>query len=93
LELDSQHFRRDHQPSRLAAGSAAAEIVKSNLTLSPSHRLRIYRSRHRIENFFCRNKDKRRVATGYDKLARNFLGTSDLVGSLYWISLWDQILN
>ena len=34
---------------------------------------RIYRRRHRIENFFCRIKDWRRIATRYDKLARNFL--------------------
>lgn len=34
-----------------------------------------YRDRHRIENTFCRLKDFRRVATRYDKLARNFLST------------------
>ena len=32
-----------------------------------------YRDRHLIENAFCRIKDWRRVATRYDKLARNFL--------------------
>jgi transposase len=32
-----------------------------------------YRSRHLIENAFCRLKDFRRIATRYDKLARNFL--------------------
>lgn len=32
-----------------------------------------YKSRHLIENAFCRLKDFRRVATRYDKLARNFL--------------------
>ena len=31
------------------------------------------RGRHLIENAFCRIKDFRRVATRYDKLARNFL--------------------
>ena len=31
-----------------------------------------YRDRHLIENAFCRLKDFRRVATRYDKLARNF---------------------
>ena len=35
---------------------------------------RIYRQRHKIENFFCRIKDWRRLATRFDKLARNFLG-------------------
>lgn len=32
-----------------------------------------YRDRHLVENAFCRLKDFRRVATRYDKLARNFL--------------------
>ena len=31
-----------------------------------------YKGRHPIENAFCRLKDFRRVATRYDKLARNF---------------------
>ena len=48
---------------------------------------RFYRRRHKIENFFCRIKDWRRIATRYDKLARNFLATAELVGALYWIKL------
>ena len=48
---------------------------------------RIYRKRHKIENFFCRLKDWRRLATRYDKLARNFLAATCLVAALYWISL------
>ena len=48
---------------------------------------RIYRRRHKIENFFCRIKDWRRIATRYDKLARNFLAANNLVGTLYWIRL------
>jgi len=50
----------------------------------PKH---IYRRRHKIENYFCRIKDWRRIATRYDKLARNFLAAAVLVGALYWIKL------
>jgi transposase len=39
---------------------------------------RFYRQRHKIENFFCRIKDWRRIATRYDKLARNFLAAATL---------------
>jgi hypothetical protein len=46
-----------------------------------------YRQRHKIENFFCRIKDWRRISTRYDKLARNFLAATTLVGVLYWIKL------
>jgi putative transposase len=48
---------------------------------------RFYRQRHKIENFFCRIKDWRRIATRYDKLARNFLAAATLIGALYWIKL------
>lgn len=48
---------------------------------------RIYRQRHKIENFFCRIKDGRRLATRYDKLARNFLAAACLVATLYWAML------
>ena len=41
----------------------------------------------RSENYFCRIKDWRRIATRYDKLARNFLAATALVGALYWIKL------
>lgn len=45
-----------------------------------------YRSRHLIENAFCRLKDFRRVATRYDKLARNYLSAVALATILaYWI--------
>jgi transposase len=42
---------------------------------------------HKIENYFCRNKDWRRIGTRYDKLARNFLADAALIGALYWITL------
>ena len=37
---------------------------------------RFYQRRHKIENYFCRIKDWRRIATRYDKLARNFLAAT-----------------
>ena len=48
---------------------------------------RFYHQRHKIENFFCRVKDWRRIATRYDKLARNFLAATLMIGTLYWIKL------
>ncbi len=45
---------------------------------------RAYRLRHRIENAFCRLKDFRRIATRYDRLARNFLASVCLVAAIVW---------
>jgi transposase len=43
-----------------------------------------YKQRHRIENAFCRLKDFRRIATRYDRLARNFLASICLVAVIVW---------
>jgi transposase len=45
-----------------------------------------YRQRHRVENAFCRLKDFRRIATRYDRLARNFLAAVCLVAAILWWS-------
>jgi transposase len=45
-----------------------------------------YRRRHQIENFFCRIKAYRRVATRYDKLAVTFLGFIQLAAIVDWLS-------
>ena len=46
-----------------------------------------YKQRHRIENAFCRLKDFRRIATRYDRLARNFLASICLVAAIVWWTL------
>ena len=40
--------------------------------------------RWRIENAFDRLKDFRRIATRYDKLARNYLASVCLAAALVW---------
>ena len=43
---------------------------------------RRYRDRWLVEAMFCRLKDFRRVATRYDKLARNFLSAVHLAAAI-----------
>ena len=46
----------------------------------------LYRDRNAIERMFCRLKDFRRVATRYDKLARNFLSAIALATLVaFWL--------
>jgi transposase len=45
---------------------------------------RLYKRRWRIESAFNRLKDFRRVATRYDKLARNYLASVCLTAALVW---------
>ena len=45
---------------------------------------RIYKLRWRIESAFNRLKDFRRIATRYDRLARNYLAPVCLAAALVW---------
>jgi transposase len=52
--------------------------VRPPLSLSPPQNV--------VERCFCRLKDFRRMATGYDKLARNFFSALCFVATLaYWL--------
>ena len=47
---------------------------------------RRYKDRWRVEAMFCRLKDFRRIATRYDKLARNFLSALSLAAAIaFWL--------
>jgi len=43
-----------------------------------------YRHRNLIERMFCTLKDWRRIATRYDKLARNFASAVAIVATITW---------
>jgi transposase len=45
---------------------------------------RLYKLRWRIESAFNRLKDFRRIATRYDRLARNYLASVCLTSALVW---------
>jgi len=71
---DANHLRH-----RLAAQRAEAVIPSTTSRAKPiPYDRRVYRARNRIERMWCRIKDWRRVATRYDKLARNFLSGAHL---------------
>lgn len=46
-----------------------------------------YKERHKVENLFARLKHFRSVATRFDKLNRNFVGTVALACAFYWLRL------
>jgi transposase len=58
----------------------------------PNRRMRrkfdrdLYKERHLIENFFCKLKQFRAIATRYDKTARNFLAAIHLAASEIWLN-------
>ena len=46
----------------------------------------LYEARHLIENFFCKLKQFRAIATRYDKTAQNFLAAVYLAASIIWLN-------
>lgn len=78
----------DSNAIRAAVQAQGAEVVipstRTRKTPLPYSRA-MYRSRHRVENLWCRLKDWRRIATRYDKLARNYMAGVYLAAILtYW---------
>ena len=46
----------------------------------------MYKWRHLVENFFCKLKQCRAIATRYDKTARNFLAAIHLAAAIIWLN-------
>ena len=65
-------------------GTKAVIPNKSNRKQPFSFDKKAYKERRRIENAFCRLKDFRRIATRYDRLARNFLASICIVATIVW---------
>ncbi len=57
---------------------------RSNRNQPFSFSKRLYKLRLRIETAFNRLKDFRRIATRYDRLARNYLASVCLAAALVW---------
>ena len=66
----------------LAAGKTAVIPPKSNRKTRRDFDNDLYKARHLIENFICKLKQFRAIATRYDKTARNFLAGIHLVATL-----------
>ena len=68
-------------------GTKAVIPSLSNRKHPFSFNKKAYKDRHHVENAICRLKDFRRIATRYDRLARNFLAAVCLVATIVWWTL------
>ena len=69
-----------------AAGKEAVIPPKSNRLNPRNYDRHLYKARHLLENFFCKLKQYRAIATRYDKTARNFLAAVYLVSCVIWLN-------
>ncbi|KPF52371.1 hypothetical protein IP65_16580 [Novosphingobium sp. AAP1] len=67
-------------------GASGGQVRRRNRKRPIQYDERRYKDRLRIEAMFCRLKDFRRIATRYDKLARNFLSAVCLAAAVaFWL--------
>ena len=69
-----------------AAGKTCVIPPKSNRKTPRPFDKEIYKARHLIENFYCRLKQFRAIATRYDKRAINFLAGIYLASIIIWLN-------
>jgi transposase len=70
----------------LAAGKKPVIPPKSNRKVQRSYDKEMYKARHLMENFYCKLKQYRAIATRYDKTARNFLAGIHLAAAVIWLN-------
>ena len=68
------------------AGKTAVIPAKSTRTNPRDYDKQLYAARHLIENFFCKLKQYRAIATRYDKTACNFLAAIHLAAVVIWLN-------
>ena len=73
-----------------ARGGQAHIPTQSNVRLQRSVDPALYRQRNLIERFFNKLKHFRRIATRFDKLARNFLAAVALTSARIWIRTYES---
>ena len=71
----------------LARGKTFVIPPESNRKVQRDFDKDAYKARHLIDNFFCKLKQYRAIATRYDKTARNFLAAIHLAGCYHLAQL------
>jgi transposase len=70
----------------LAAGKTFVIPPKSSRKTPRPFDKEMYKARHLIENFYCRLKQFRAIATRYDETARNLLAAIHLAAAIIWLN-------
>ena len=68
------------------AGKTAVIPPRANRLAPRDFDRELYKERHLIENFFCKLKQFRAIATRYDKTAQNFLAAIHLAAAIIWLN-------
>lgn len=84
--LADKGYDADHLVERIAETGIGVVIPpKRNRKIQRAYDTELYKERNRIERFFNKLKQFRRVATRYDKLLANFMGFVKLAAIAIWL--------
>jgi len=84
--LADKGYDADHLFNKISdAGTQVVIPPKRNRKVQRSYDAELYKERNRIERFFNKLKQFRRVATRYDKLLANFMGFVKLAAIAIWL--------
>lgn len=84
--LADKGYDADELLNALAQQGIEAVIPpKSNRLLQRDYDRHLYKDRNLVERFFNRLKQFRRIATRYEKLARNFFAMLNLACAFIWL--------
>jgi transposase len=86
LLADKGYDSRNLVAAAEAAGMTVLIPSRSNSLEPRTYDPVIYRERNQIERLFNRLKNCRRVATRYEKTARNYLAMLQLAGIMLWLA-------
>jgi putative transposase len=87
VTIADKGYDADHLAGRIVDGGSEVVIPpKRNRKHPRLYDTNLYKERNRIERFFNRLKQFRRVATRYDKLLANFMGFVKLAAIAIWLS-------
>ena len=85
--LADKVYDANHVLEYLAQRNIQAVIPpKANRAEQREYDRHVYKDRNLVERFFCRLKQFRRIATRYEKLARNFFGMLSLACACIWLA-------
>ena len=70
----------------LSAGKTFVIPPRSTRKAPRAFDKQLYKARHLIENFYCKLKQFRAIATRYDKTARNFPAAIHLAAAFIWLN-------
>ena len=68
------------------SGAIAVIPARKNRLEGRDYDKTIYKERHDVERLFQKLKHYRRIATRYEKLARNYMAMLSLVATIIWLA-------